>query len=611
MNHLQLQTTNSPFSKEQVEWLNQLLPSLTQEQKVWLSGYMAASGNTAVQEIAASVETEQAQAQRSTAEKREATILYGSQTGNGQQLAQQAADQLKEQGVDVTLSSMHTYKPKQLKDVKHLLVIVSTHGEGDPPDHAITFHEFMYSRKAPKLDGVAYSVLALGDSSYEFFCQTGKDFDERLAELGGTRLFPRVDCDLDFDEDANEWIQGVLKSLTDQAGESQSSSTQQSEAPSAGTATYSRSNPFPAEVLTNINLNGRGSIKETRHLELSLEGSGLSFAPGDSVGIFPENDDVLVNQLLEATSWDPEEAVPINKKGDVLPLKEALQRQFELTVLTKPLLEKASLLSENDAISQLLQAESSEELKAYLEGRDLIDLYQDYGPWKGGASDFAAILRKMPPRLYSIASSFEAEPDEVHLTIGAVRYDAHGRSRTGVCSVECAERKEPGDTLPIFIQKNESFRLPENQEAPIIMIGPGTGVAPFRAFLEEREELGVESQAWLFFGDQHFTTDFLYQTDFQRWLQEGVLSKMDVAFSRDGKDKVYVQHRMKEHAGELFSWLEKGAYVYVCGDETRMAKDVQDTLLEIIKEHGQKSDDEANAYLTVMQQENRYLRDVY
>lgn len=606
---MQLQPTNSPFTQQQVEWLNQLLPTLTPEQKVWLSGFMAASGSTVSLEVAASTEVKsEPTKEEAIAAKREVTILYGSQTGNSQQLAELAATQLKEQGVDVILSSMHTYKPKQLKDVKHLLIVVSTHGEGDPPDHAITFHEFLYSRKAPNVEGLAYSVLALGDSSYEFFCQTGKDFDERLAALGGTRLYPRVDCDLDFDEEANEWLTGVVKSLAEQSGEPQAQT--ETKGPSTTSTTYSRSNPFQAEVLTNLNLNGRGSAKETRHLELSLEGSGLSYAPGDSVGIFPENDQALVEALLEKTGWDEEEAVTINKKGDVVPLKNALCCHFEITVLTKPLIEKASLLTDHQGLKTLLHPDHAEELKAYLEGRDLLDLYEDFGPWNAGAAEFAGILRKIPPRLYSIASSYEAEPEEVHLTIGAVRYEANGRSRSGVCSVECAERKEPGDTVSIFIQKNESFRLPKG-EAPIIMIGPGTGVAPFRAFLEERDERGIESPAWLFFGDQHFTTDFLYQTDFQRWLKDGVLSKMDVAFSRDTAEKVYVQHRMKEHGAELFTWLEDGAYVYVCGDEKRMAKDVQDTLIAIIQDEGQKTEEEAVAYLTAMQQQNRYLRDVY
>lgn len=608
---MQLQSTNSPFSKEQADLLNQLLPTLTDEQKVWLSGYIAALRSSASTEVAATVtNTDKASSTLVVQEKKAITILYGSQTGNCQLLAEEASNKLKAQGFEVTISSMHTYKPKELKSVSNLLVIVSTHGEGEPPDNAIAFHEFLLGRKAPKMNDVRYSVLALGDSSYEFYCQTGKEFDERLETLGGTRLYPRVDCDIDFDDDAAGWIDGVVDSLAEDIA--QTRSVPELATPVVNTdATYSRTNPFKAEILENVTLNGRGSNKETRHLELSLEGSGFKFAPGDSVGIFPENDEVLVQMLIDEMGWNEEESIPVNKQGHVLTLKEALTTRFEITVLTKPLIEKASLLTTNNELKELLAVGNEEWLRDYMEGRDLLDFIQQFGPWDATAADFISILRKIPPRLYSIASSYAAEPDEVHLTVSAVRYDAHGRERSGVCSVQCAERKVPGDTLPIFIQRNENFRLPENKETPIIMVGPGTGVAPFRSFLEEREELEIDSPAWLFFGDQHFTTDFLYQVDWQRWVKEGILTKMDVAFSRDTEEKVYVQHRMKERSKELYQWLEDGAAFYVCGDETHMAKDVHNTLLSIIEEEGGHTKEDAVSYLNNMQQQNRYLRDVY
>ncbi|WP_054706129.1 assimilatory sulfite reductase (NADPH) flavoprotein subunit [Bacillus sp. JCM 19041] len=608
---MQLQSTNSPFSKEQADLLNQLLPTLTDEQKAWLSGYIAATrGNVSAEVAATATKTEAVSSMLAVQENKEITILYGSQTGNCQLLAEEASSKLKAQGFEVTISSMHTYKPKELKSVSNLLVIVSTHGEGEPPDNAITFHEFLQGRKAPKMNDVRYSVLALGDSSYEFYCQTGKEFDERLEALGGTRLYSRVDCDIDFDEDAAGWIESVVESLAE-------TSSNTNPAPAMATpvvntaATYSRTNPFSAEILENVTLNGRGSNKETRHLELSLEGSGFEFAPGDSVGIFPENDEVLVQMLINEMDWNEEESVPVNKQGNVLTLKEALTTRFEITVLTKPLLEKASLLTTNSELKELLKKGNEDSLRNYMEGRDLLDLIKQFGPWDATVADFISILRKIPPRLYSIASSYAAEPDEVHLTVSAVRYDSHGRERAGVCSVQCAERKAPGDTLPIFIQRNENFRLPEKKETPIIMVGPGTGVAPFRSFLEEREELGIDSPAWLFFGDQHFTTDFLYQVDWQRWIKEGILTKMDVAFSRDKEEKVYVQHRMREQGKELYRWLEEGAAFYVCGDETHMAKDVHNTLLSIIEEEGGHTKEEAVSYLNTMQQQNRYLRDVY
>ncbi len=605
---LQLQVMNSPFNQEQAELLNRLLPTLTESQKIWLSGYLSAQSVSAQETAgapAAAVSVEAA----APAVSKEVTVLYGSQTGNAQGLAENAGKQLEQSGFQVTVSSMSDFKPNQLKKVNNLLIVVSTHGEGEPPDNALSFHEFLHGRRAPKLEDLRFSVLALGDSSYEFFCQTGKEFDQRLEELGGKRISPRVDCDLDYDEPAAEWLEGVLKGLNEAGGGSAAPAP--AAASQTGESSYSRTNPFRAEVLENLNLNGRGSNKETRHVELSLEGSGLTYEPGDSLGVYPENDPELVELLLKEMNWDPEEIVTLNKQGDVRSLKEALISHYEITVLTKPLLEQAAQLTGNDELRELLAPGNEENVKAYIEGRDLLDLVRDYGPFSVSAQEFVSILRKMPARLYSIASSLSANPDEVHVTIGAVRYDAHGRERKGVCSILCAERLQPGDTLPVYVQHNQNFKLPKDPETPIIMVGPGTGVAPFRSFMQEREETGAEGKAWMFFGDQHYVTDFLYQTEWQNWLKDGVLTKMDVAFSRDTEEKVYVQHRMLEHSAELFEWLQEGAAVYICGDEKHMAHDVHHTLLEIIEKEGNRSREEAEAYLADMQQQKRYQRDVY
>ncbi|RBP95863.1 sulfite reductase (NADPH) alpha subunit [Cytobacillus firmus] len=603
---LQLQVMNSPFNQEQAELLNRLLPTLTETQSLWLSGYLAAIQSSSLQ-AAPAVEERPAPA-AAPAIPKEVTILFGSQTGNAQNLAKKTGKTLEDRGFQVTVSAMSDFKPNNLKKVKNLLIVVSTHGEGDPPDNALTFHEFVHGKRAPKMEDFRYSVLALGDSSYEFFCQTGKDFDKRLEELGGIRITPRVDCDLDFEEPAAEWAEAVLAGLSE--GESSSPSPAAAASVSASApaeSVYSRSNPFRAEVLENLNLNGRGSNKETRHLEISLEGSGLTYQPGDSLGVYPENDPELVDLLLAEMSWDPEEAVRV--KEETVTLKEALTAHFEITVLTKPLVEKAAKLSGNEDLHLLVS--DSNQLKSYMNGRDLIDLVRDFKPWNSSAQEFVSILRKMPARLYSISSSFEANPDEVHLTIGAVRYDAHGRERKGVCSILCAERLQPGDTLPVFIQHNENFKLPENPDTPIIMVGPGTGIAPFRSFMQDREESGADGKSWLFFGDQHFVTDFLYQTEWQKWLKDGVLSKLDVAFSRDGDEKVYVQHRMQENSKELFQWLQEGAAVYICGDGKNMAHDVHNTLIDIIEKEGGISRDQALEYLADMQKNKRYQRDVY
>lgn len=605
---LQLKVMNSPFNQEQTDLLNRLLPTMTVPQKLWLSGYLAASQSTF--EAGASAETAVNPFIQKKISK-EVTILYASQSGNAQSFAKKAGKVLEGNRFSVAVWSMGDFKPKDLKKVQNLLVIASTHGEGDPPDNARTFYEFLHSKRAPKLEGLNFSVLALGDSSYEFFCKVGKDLDRRLEQLGGTRIYPRIDCDVDYEEQAQEWLQDVLQVLDEQGGGTASSGSAPESLLQAEQTEYSKTNPFHAEVLENINLNGRGSHKETRHLEISLEGSGLTYAPGDALGIYPVNDPALVELLLEELPWNPDETVTVNKHGDVYSLKEALRIYYEITALTKPLLEKAAQLSGNKELAALLNPEKEETLKAYLHGRDLLDLIHDFGPWGGSAQEFVSALRKIPARLYSIASSQTANPEEVHVTVGAVRYQAHGRLRKGVCSCFCAERLEPGDKLRIFIQHNDQFKLPENPEVPIIMVGPGTGVAPFRAFMQEREERGAKGKSWLFFGDQHFRTDFLYQTEWQQWLKDGVLTKMDVAFSRDTDQKVYVQHRMLEHSKELFQWLKEGAVVYVCGDQKNMAKDVEITLLDIIANEGEMSSEEALNYLKTLQQQKRYLRDVY
>ncbi|GAA4829430.1 hypothetical protein GCM10023310_02950 [Paenibacillus vulneris] len=373
--------------------------------------------------------------------------------------------------------------------------------------------------------------------------------------------------------------------------------------------TYSRTNPFQAKVIKNVNLNGAGSKKETRHLELSLKGSDLSYVPGDCLGILPTNDPELVASILSEMNWDGDQPVAVSKQGDTLPLKEALSTYFELTLLSRKMLQQAAEFTDNEKLKAM--AADANQLKEYTEGRDFLDMLRDFGPWKASAQELVALLRKMPPRLYSIASSIAANPEEVHLTIGAVRYTAHGRERKGVCSVQCAERLHEGDTLPIFIQQNKHFNLPESQDTDIIMVGPGTGIAPFRSFIQERAVSKASGRAWLFFGDQHAATDFLYQSELEGYQKDGVLTRIDAAFSRDSEQKVYVQHKMLENSKELFAWLEGGACFYVCGDKQYMAKDVHNALIDIIEKEGSMTREAAEAYLNTMQEQGRYQRDVY
>lgn len=599
--NLTLQVLNSPFSEEQVKQLNTLLPTLNDYQKIWLTGYLSVVPATAVVPVIDTAEEVKVIA----TEPQSATILYGSQTGNAQSLAEKLGKELRDAGVEATVLAMSAFKTNQLKKLTNLFIITSTHGEGTPPDNAIQFHEFLYSKRAPKLENIQYSVLALGDSSYEFFCKTGADFDEQLAKLGAQRIVPRVDCDLDYDDLAAGWFENVKNALVTVAPATVSQTSVVTKDPSS--TQYLKKNPFYAEVLEKINLNGRGSNKATYHVELSLEESGLTYAPGDSIGILPENDEQLVRLLIEALGFQQEEIVQVDEQA--VPLGEVLQRKLEITVLSKPLLQKIQNFTVNSDLAELLQ--DDQKWKDYVYGRDLLDVVRSFGPFSWNAQQFVELLRKIPARLYSIASSQEANEEEAHLTIGKVSYETDGRDRLGVCSGQIAERIEIGQKLPIYIHANPNFKLPQDDNIPIIMIGAGTGIAPFRSFVEERAARGAEGKSWLFFGDQHFVTDFLYQTDWQGWVKDGALTNLTTAFSRDGEEKVYVQHRLQEHAKELYEWIEQGAVIYVCGDEKTMAADVDKTLHAIIAEQGAKAAEQAAEYINNLKQQQRYQRDVY
>lgn len=621
---MNLSVTNSPFTEGQAAQINELLQTLTPEQQTWLSGYLmanqssnatseGASDNIASSSTSSVSQETEAMLHRKepevTPEQRSITILYGSETGNAQGLAEIFEERLSNIGNDVTLKSMDDFKPKNLKKVEDLFIVTATHGEGDPPDNAVELHEYIHGRKAPKLDGVRFSVLALGDQTYEFFCQTGKDFDNRLAELGAERIYDRVDCDVDYDEDAEKWMANVINAIDSTPAGTDSEQVVSESIKSAKEKKYSKSNPYEAEVLTNINLNGRGSNKETRHIELLLDNFGEEYEPGDCIVVLPQNDPALVDLLVSTLGWSPDTQVLINEDGDTLNLEDALTSHFEITKLTKPLVENAATFFNNDELSEKVQ--DKEWIQNYIEGRDLIDLLNDFATTELQPENMYQLLRKLPPREYSISSSYKATPDEVHITVGAVRYNAHGRDRTGVCSVQFAERIQEADTVPIYLKRNPNFKFPQNEETPVIMIGPGTGVAPFRSYMQEREELGFEGHTWLFFGEQHFTTDFLYQTEWQEWLDDGTLSKLDVAFSRDTDQKVYVQHKIAENSEQFNQWIENGAAIYVCGDESKMAKDVHQAIRNVLVKEQNLSEEDAEEYLKQLKRDKRYQRDVY
>lgn len=617
---MNLSVTNSPFTEGQATQINELLQTLTPEQKVWLSGYLVAnqqltSGTSETQGSqigAVSKDTETMLQQNEPTiqpEKRAITLLYGSETGNAQGLAEIFEERLSNIGHNVTLKAMDEFKPKNLKNVEDLFIITSTQGEGDPPDNAAELHEFIHGRKAPKLEGVRFSVLALGDQTYEFFCQTGRDFDKKLEELGAERLYERVDCDVDYEEDAEKWMANVINTIDSAPEGTQSEQVVSESIKSAKEKKYSKANPYQAEVLENINLNGRGSNKETRHIEFLLDNFGEEYEVGDCLVVLPQNDPALVELLMSTLGWDPGDQIQISEDGDTISLEEALTSYFEITKLTRPLLQNAAAYFDNEALEDKVQ--DSEWIQNYIEGRDFIDLLNDFPPEELEPEDLYQILRKLPPREYSISSSYQSLPDEVHITVGAVRYNTHGRDRSGVCSVQFAERIQPGDTVPIYLKRNPNFKFPKDGDTPVIMIGPGTGIAPFRAHMQEREEYGYKGNTWLFFGDQHFTTDFLYQTEWQEWLKDGVLEKMNVAFSRDTDQKVYVQHRIAEHSKEFNEWLEKGASIYICGDEKNMAKDVHQAIRNVLVKEQNLTEEDAESYLKQMKKDKRYQRDVY
>lgn len=589
-----ISATNTPLTDAQAERLQALVGELTPAQLLWLSGYLAARAQFGGD----------APAPSATTAAGTLTVLYGSQSGNGAKLARRLAELAQARGLSVTLTSLADYKPARLRDERMLALIVSTHGEGDPPDSARELHEYLHGRKAPRLEGLRYSVLALGDSSYQFYCQTGKDFDAVLEKQGAQRLLARADCDVDYDDAAAAWIDRLLATLDTAAPASRAAAVG---AATGGGAQYDKRHPYQAEVLENLNLNGRGADKETRHIEFAVP--GLSYTPGDALGVLAHNDPALVGELLTALNIPADAPVALN--DGALPLAQALTGHFEITALTRPFLAGWAELAESAKLRGLLEDGNEAALRGYLAGRQIIDVLQEF-PLPGlDAGQFVGLLRRLPPRLYSLASSLSASPDEAHITVAAVRYESLGRPRAGVASTWLADRVQPGDTVPVFIETNENFRLPADAATPMIMIGPGTGVAPFRAFLQEREALGAAGRNWLFFGDRHFHTDFLYQTDWQGWLKSGLLTRMDVAFSRDQARKVYVQQRLAERAAELYAWLEDGAHVYVCGDATAMAADVHAALRDIVASEGRLTAEAAEEYLRELGRRRRYQRDIY
>jgi sulfite reductase (NADPH) flavoprotein alpha-component len=539
------------------------------------------------------------------------TVLYASQTGNAMKVAKQVAEAAAALGLRAVAVSAADYKTSNLRAERNLVLVSSTQGEGDPPDSAVELRRFLFGKRAPALDGLHFAVLALGDYSYANFCKAGEEFDRRLEELGGKRVLPRVDCDVEYEAAAEAWRQQVLEAFQKRLGSSDAPASPPAivSPPDNGPTVWDKSHPFSASVLERINLNGRGSDKKTFHLELSLTGSGMTYEPGDAVGVVPRNSPSYVDELLSAAHLRGDAAVAVD--GKERSLAQALGELFEITTVTRPFVKAYAAQGGWSDLAGLLDKGREADFQAYAYGRELIDVLIANPPRDLLPQTFVGMLRRLQPRLYSIASSLRAHEEEVHLLVGLTQYQSHGRLREGVCSTFVSERLGDDEPLPIYLSANPNFRLPENPDARMIMIGPGTGVAPFRAFVEEREALGCRGRNWLFFGDQHFDTDFLYQVEWQRWHKSGVLSHLDLAFSRDQNEKVYVQHRMLERSRDVYAWLQDGAHVYLCGDAGKMAADVEAALVSIISKESGKPREAAEEYLHAMHANRRYQRDVY
>lgn len=565
--------TDAPLTDEQKKLLDELLPKISKaEEAGWLAQFLMNEANNMAQAAAGG-----------GGPKVPLTILFGTESGNAEGLAGDCEKKAKKLGFAPKVVDLADIEPADLENYENVVLFISTWGEGDPPERVEGFDK-AFKTASVDLGKMKFGICALGDTSYVDFCEMGKIYDARFAELGAEKVFDRIDLDVDYEDGAAEWIDSTLSKYVEITGAKPSAAAASFSFAAVEAKTYSPKEPFMAELSEKVILNGTGSKKETWHFEISLEGSGMKYEVGDALGVVPENDNDLVQALMEKLGFSG---------GDVV---TKLRTEYDITDLTKPVMEKYAELTGNAKLKEILEGDWQD----YIWGRDILDLVTEF-PHDVSADDLFGILRKLPPRLYSIASSQKEVGEQVDLTVAAVRYDSLDRSRKGVASCYLADAVEKGKKLGIYLKPNKNFRLPEDSSKPVIMVGPGTGVAPFRAFLQERDASGASGKNWLFFGDQHYNYDFLYQLEVQDYIKSGTLTNLDVAFSRDTPNKVYVQHKMLEKKAEILEWLNQGAYFYVCGDEKFMAKDVDAALKEIAGEE----------FVEQMKKEKRYLRDVY
>lgn len=580
---------DAPFSADQKSWLSGFLAGLHSRLLV-LDGNNQQAGGA------------------SPAATSPLHILYGSQTGNAEALAQTAAASARAQGMAPVVQALGEVDLDVFAAMRHVLIVTSTYGEGEMPDNAELFWQALSASTAPRLEAMRFAVLAIGDTGYDGFCQAGKLIDMRLEQLGAVRLTDRLDCDVDYEDAANGWITGAIPQFAASTGSGGAGSTPAAPAAAAPALPgSSRKLPYAAGLVTNRRLSSEQSAKDIRHLEFDLEGSGLHYEAGDALGVIPVNDPALVELLLARLNVAYDTPVP----GHDPSLGDLLTHQFEISAPPRKLVDWIGQGTANEELRHILQHDDKDTLDAWLWGKDILDLLQLDASRAIGVQELVALLRPLQHRAYSISSSQAVHASQVHLTVAAVRYHGAGRARGGVCSTYLADRVGRGEKPAIFISPNKSFRVPADADAPLLMVGPGTGIAPFRAFLQERQASGAKGRNWLFFGDQHREHDFIYQDELLGWQQDGLLTRLDLAFSRDQSDKIYVQTRMREHGAELYAWLQDGGHFYVCGDATRMAKDVDDALHQVIATHGGLSAEKTADYVNQMKKDKRYLRDVY
>lgn len=573
------------------------------QQRLWLNGFFA--GLFAYEETAANL----AAAPSPPVPAASLLILFGSQTGTAQNLARRLAKEAAARNIQARVVDAAAFAAVDWKGEVNLFVVTSTYGDGEMPDNACEFWQWLASDAGKALSHLKFSVLGLGDSNYSEFCAAGKRVDARLEQVGAARIHPRTDCDVEFEAPAKRWMEAALQSLLPSGSAPASvAATAPSDAAVPAAAGYGRARPFPAPLLVNRRLNGEGSEKETRHYEFSIDGSGLAYDAGDALGVTPKNCPEVVAGVIQALGFTGDESVPCSESREVS-LHEALNRCYDIT---KPGLELLQAVAPHcPELAALLDPVRKDDLKVWLWGRDILDLLLGAPKARFAPRDFVALLKKLSPRLYSIASSPKAHVGRVHLTINTVRYRSRGRSRKGVCSTFLADRAAAGEPVGVFVQPSHGFKPPERAETPMIMVGPGTGVAPFRGFLHDRRASGAPGRNWLFFGEQRGATDFYYRDELEQMQADGHLTRLTTAFSRDQQEKIYVQRRILEHSAEVWAWLEEGAHFYVCGDASRMAKDVDAALLQVAAQAGGLGPERAADYLGKMRAEKRYQRDVY